>query len=208
LHLLNIGNIRSIDRRKQRLSFLEFWQLFFSHNDFTMYKQKAVRVSATSLSSSFVIGTAVTIASTIGIALNTTLPATAQQACVPLRAVEGNGETTVRKRISSPGVVPGVNNNWNTDFAVPTGRRFTSYIATITPENAAAYNVGVNLKYNNNTSREVYRQDRIELSRNVPYQIRANTPPGTTRQPYQVNLNVSGTFGNTYQARVFACQTR
>lgn len=133
------------------------------------------------------------------------LPATAQS-CVPLRVVQGNGETLVKKRISQPGAFPLTNSNWNTDFAVPTGTRFTYYVATVTPENAAPYNVAVNLKYNNNTSSEVYKQDGINLRRNVPYQFRAATPAGVSRQPYQVNLTVSGTYGNTYRARVSACQ--
>ncbi|NJK54237.1 MAG: hypothetical protein HC936_18310 [Leptolyngbyaceae cyanobacterium SU_3_3] len=79
--------------------------------------------------SSLILGTA--------IAFSQSSPATAQS-CIPLRVVEGQGETVTRKRISSPGVVPGVVNNWNTDFAVPTGRRFTSYVATITPEKLRA----------------------------------------------------------------------
>lgn len=162
-----------------------------------MLKQKLMGIS----SIVFGCGTAVALS----IPLSITSPATAQS-CTPLRVVDGQGSTYVRKRISTPGLLPGVNNNWNTDFAVPTGRRFRSYIAVITPENAAGYNVAMNLKYNNNTSRQIYNRNGISLRRDVPYEVRANTPVGYTRQPYQVNLTISGTVGNTYQARVLACQ--
>ena len=160
-------------------------------NSHTLHKLSSILISG-----SFAMG--------IAILWNANSPASAQT-CVPLRVVDGKGATSVRKRISQPGIAPGVNNNWNTDFAVPAGRRFTSYIATITPENNAGYNVALNLKYSDNTAQEVYKQDRINLRRNVPYRFSAFTPAGT-RQPYQVNLTVSGTFGNTYQARVAACQ--
>ncbi|MBE9008668.1 hypothetical protein IQ250_00370 [Pseudanabaenaceae cyanobacterium LEGE 13415] len=171
-----------------------------------MYQQKIVQFSALSVGCSLAIGTAIAMSQTLP-AISQTAPAT-QANCIPLRVVDGNGSTTTRKSISSPGVLPGVNNNWNTDFAVPTGRRFTSYIATITPENAAEYDVTINLKYSNNTSTEVFDGDNLALGRFVPYQLKISTPPEVTRQPYQVNLNIRGTLGNTYQARVFACQAR
>ncbi|MBE9010985.1 hypothetical protein IQ250_12285, partial [Pseudanabaenaceae cyanobacterium LEGE 13415] len=48
----------------------------------------------------------------------------------------------------------------------------------------------------------------LALGRFVPYQLKISTPPEVTRQPYQVNLNIRGTLGNTYQARVSACQAQ
>jgi len=132
-------------------------------------------------------------------------PVNASEACIPLRVVGSQTETIARKRIESRLVNAG---NANVDFAVPTGYRFVRYIATLTPENEAGYKVSVNLKFNDDTSKLVYGEKDLSLKRDVPYQLSIPTPPGLTRQPYQVNLHITGVNGNVYKARVSACYTK
>lgn len=129
----------------------------------------------------------------------------AAEACIPLRVVGSQTETIARKRIELRLVNAG---NANVDFAVPTGYRFSRYIATLTPENEAGYKVSVNLKFNDDTSKLVYGEKDLPLKRDVPYQLSIPTPPGLTRQPYQVNLHITGANGNVYRAKVSACYNR
>lgn len=126
----------------------------------------------------------------------------AAETCIPLRVVGSQTETIARKRIESNLRNAG---NANIDFAVPTGHRFTRYIGTLTPENEAGYKVSVNLKFNDDTSRLVYGEKDLPLKRNMPYKLEIPTPPGLTRQPYQINLHVTGVNGNVYQAKFRAC---
>lgn len=132
-------------------------------------------------------------------------PVNAAEACIPLRVVGSQTETIARKRIESTIRNAG---NANTDFAVPTGYRFSRYIGTLTPENEAGYKVSVNLKFNDDTSKLVYGEKDLALKRNVPYQLSIPTPPGLTRQPYQINLHITGVNGNVYRARFSACYTK
>lgn len=69
---------------------------------------------------------------------------------------------------------------------------------TIMPEDTAPYNLAVNLKFNNETSRQIYKQDGANLQLNRPYRLPVDTPLRLTLQPYQVNLFVSRRLGNTY----------
>lgn len=129
----------------------------------------------------------------------------AAEACIPLRVVGSQTEVIARKRIESTLRNAG---NANTDFAVPTGHRFTRYIGTLTPENEAGYKVSVNLKFNDDTSKLVYGEKDLALKRNVPYKLEIPTPPGLTRQPYQINLHVTGVNGNVYRAKISACYAK
>lgn len=148
-----------------------------------------------------------------GITLSASLPAillsmsapsvSAQGRCTPLKVVGGSG-VEVRKKISQPISVPGVNTNYNTDFIVPDGADYSSYVATITAENAAHYSISMYLKYNNNTSREVYNSKDVYLALNKPFRIKGTVASGS-KEPYQVNLLIRGDLNNTYRASVSGC---
>ncbi|MBD2021327.1 hypothetical protein H6F43_14190 [Leptolyngbya sp. FACHB-36] len=137
----------------------------------------------------------------IGAVVCTGLPVNAQ-VCTPLRVVEGTG-TQVQKKVSVPGT-PTSRSNWNTDFAVPSGRSFSRYVATIRPANTGQYDVQMFLKYPNNTADKVFDQRASYRERN------SYTIPGSPRlnaNPYQINVFVGGVgaVGNTYTLSVAGC---
>lgn len=130
--------------------------------------------------------------------------ANAAERCISFRPIGASGYE-VRKTVSSAGVTPGVRNNWDTDFVVPGGVRFTRYIATITSELPANYNIIQNFKYGDRTSRQVFRRDDARLVGGVPFQVQV-VPSG--RQPFQVNMNISGRQGSVYRVRASGCTPR
>jgi len=120
----------------------------------------------------------------------------AQQGCVYLREIT-TGRTSIRKTIATN------NSNANTDFAVPTGTRFTSYIGKLIPENNDTYQAEVYLKYNDNSSSQVVNRT-IQAKRFFLYQQPFRTP--TDRQPFQVNTRITGNRNTAYQVAVLACR--
>jgi len=142
----------------------------------------------------------------LGLSLMGTLlenvPAQAQ-ACTALRPIGGQGYE-VRKRIDGrPGGVL-VSNNWNTDFVVPSGVRFSYYAITITPENNADYDISIHFKYPNNTSDTLFQNGSVQMNRWQPWRLDLQSPTG--RQPFQINTRIGGTNGNFYRVRVSACR--
>lgn len=119
-----------------------------------------------------------------------------RSSCIVLREIT-TGQRIVRKRIALN------NTNANTDFAVPTGRRFTSYVAEVIPENDSSYNVEVNLKYNDETSARVISRP-IDARRFFRYDQAFRSPTG--RQPFQINTRITGSRNTAYQVRVLACE--
>lgn len=130
--------------------------------------------------------------------------ANAAERCISFKPIGASGYE-VRKAVSSTGVTPGVRNNWDTDFVVPGGRRFTRYIATITSELPENYNIIQNFKYGDRTSRQVFRRDGARLVGGVPFQVQV-VPSG--RQPFQVNMNISGRQRSVYRVRASGCTPR
>jgi hypothetical protein len=127
----------------------------------------------------------------------------ASETCVAFQPL-GSQTYEVRKSISSTGVTPGVRNNWDTDFVVPGGTRFTRYIATITSETPDNYNIIANFKFPDQSKAQVFRRDGVRLVGGVPFQIIGDPPTGA-RQPFQINMNVSGRQGATYRLSVSGC---
>ncbi len=127
----------------------------------------------------------------------------AAETCRAFQPLGGSGYE-VRKSVSSTGVTPGVRNNWDTDFVVPPGTRFTRYIATITSETPENYNIIINFRFADNTARQVFRRDGARLVGGVPFQI-IGEPPSASRQPIQINTNISGRQGSTYRVGVSGC---
>ena len=121
------------------------------------------------------------------------------ETCVPLKEVTTD-TTEIRKQVQKT-LISG-NNNWNTDFAVPPGTTFRSYRAVFTPENDAAYEVSIILKYNNGTSDTAYTRN-VPLQRNKIYTLPFQS--ATLRQPVQVNMRVGGANNNAYRVSVQAC---
>lgn len=144
------------------------------------------------------LGTAIVI----GAIVATGLPVSAQT-CTPLRVVEGAG-TQVQKKVSIPGT-PTSRSNWNTDFAIPGGRGFSRYVATIVPVNGGNYTIQMFLKYPNKTSDKAY-DNTVTLRDNQSLQISGS--PRLNADPYQINLSVGGVpvVGNTYRVSVVGCR--
>lgn len=116
--------------------------------------------------------------------------------CVYLREVT-TGRPIIRKQVATN------NSNANTDFAVPTGRRFTSYIGRLIPENNSRFVAEVNLKYNDGSASTVVSRT-IDARRFFLYNQPFRTP--TDRQPFQVNARVTGSRNTAYQVAVLACE--
>lgn len=132
------------------------------------------------------------------------LPAIAQPDC-QLLSVLGSGDTAVRKSVSPPATFFS-KNNWNTDFLVPQGEFFSSFIAEIKPENSGEYTVKMFLKYGNDTADKVYDRKAVPLENGEPLLITGNVRSG--EQPYQINLLVGGiqASGDPYTATVQGCR--
>ncbi|WP_068819735.1 hypothetical protein [Phormidesmis priestleyi] len=124
-------------------------------------------------------------------------PAQAQtRSCTSLREVSTH-QRSIRKVITLN------NTNANTDFAVPTGTRFKSYTAQVTPENNSHYGIEVNLKYNDGSSSKAVSRS-VEAKRFYRYDQSFRTL--TNRQPYQINTRITGDRNTAYQVSVFGCQ--
>ncbi|WP_019501476.1 hypothetical protein [Pseudanabaena sp. PCC 6802] len=136
-----------------------------------------------------------------GVVTSTTTPAIAQN-CRSLSVVGGTGKE-VTKRVSPPGTLL-TKNNWNTDFAVPSGARFNRFNITLSSQNDATYAVKVFLKYSNNTTDNFVNQN---VPLRVGQSVSFKATPRLAEDPFQVNVNVGGTsaIGNTYTLSVTGC---
>jgi hypothetical protein len=138
------------------------------------------------------------------LSLTATEPGLTNQ-CKPLKVVDGTG-TSVRKKVSAarPGLLS--RTNWNTDFAVPNGAKFSRYIATLKAlsGNGKTFKVRVNLKYPNGTVDEVFNGS-VLLASDQSDQFTGRPRVGS--QPYQVNVVVGGidAFNTAYQLSVMGC---
>lgn len=118
--------------------------------------------------------------------------------CVALQEVT-TGETEIRKRIENRLIAQG---NWNTDFLVPAGQDFSFFVANITPENDAAYELIANLRFSDGSSEQALSR-RADITAGNTYSILFQSP--TFRQPAVVNARVGGTNGNSYTISMVAC---
>jgi len=139
----------------------------------------------------------------VSLSLVVQTPSKADETCIAFRPLESN-TYEVRKSVSSTGVTPGVRNNWDTDFVVPPGTRFTRYIATITSETPENYNIIINFRFADNRTSQVFRRDDVRLVGGVPFQI-IGEPPMGARQPIQINTNIRSRQGATYRVSVSGC---
>jgi hypothetical protein len=136
------------------------------------------------------------------------LPALAET-CTPIPVIGGQG-SQVTKTVSQP-TIPGpfgidiTRNNWNTDWAVPSERRFQRFVATIASANGGSFDIKMYLKYSDQTAGEFYNTDGVQLNPGKPLTIEATPRPED--EPYQVNLFIGGLdhMGNTYTASVVGC---
>ena len=126
--------------------------------------------------------------------------------------VGGDAEqSVVEKEISAP-TIPGpfglsIRNNWNTDWIVPLPQRFSRFVATVesTEAETAAYDLGLSLKYADDSADSMYNQPGSELAPGEVVTIEARPERETT--PYQVNVYVGGidNGGADYRAAVSGC---
>ena len=118
----------------------------------------------------------------------------APENCVYLEEIS-TGETEIRKKVEL--------GNENTDFAVPTGTVFTSYIPQLLAENNAKYGVKLYFKYNDGSNAKVFDKT-YPIKRFEQVSDQFNSPSET--QPYQINFNVSSDLNNAYRISVLGCQ--
>jgi hypothetical protein len=125
------------------------------------------------------------------------------ETCSALNVIGATG-TKVTKTVS-PISTLATNNNWNTDFAVPGGRTYNRFVATIVPENNANYDVKMNLKYSDNSSTGSYSKDNVAVRVGQP--LRLSGVPRSQGEPFQVNVFIGGisAIGNTYTVSVVGC---
>lgn len=137
-------------------------------------------------------------------------PVIAQPNCQALEVIGGQG-TKQTKEVSVPSVpyipfIPlGIRNNWNTDFAVPGGKPFRSFTATITPDRDVSYGIEFFLKYSNETADKFFHKT-VELKANKPFTLTAT--PRINDIPFQVNVLVGGierAIGSRYTLVVKGC---
>ncbi len=126
------------------------------------------------------------------------------QTCTSLKVVGAPG-TRIEKTVSVPGAGLIARNNWNTDFTVPRGQSFRSYVATVTPKSTANFSIQMSLKYPNNAADTVFNQ-KVELKQDKPFTMTGSPRIGVT--PFQVNLSVGGVeaVGSNYTVSVVGCR--
>jgi hypothetical protein len=140
----------------------------------------------------------------VGILLGLSFASSVQaETCTALNVIGGTG-TEVKKTVSPLSTLVS-NNNWNTDFAIPSGSTFNRYVATILPENNANYDVKLILKYSDNSTSGAYRKDNVEVKVGRPLKLVG--APRSQSDPFQVNVFVGGisAIGNTYTVSVAGC---
>ena len=123
--------------------------------------------------------------------------------CEPLNVIGAYG-ISVKKTVS-PFSTLITNNNWNTDFAVPSDRSYNRYVGTIVPENNANYVVEFNLKYSDNSFSGAYKKDNVTVTVGQPLYLIG--VPQSRLNPFQVNVVIGGlnAIGNTYTVSVNGC---
>ncbi|PZO38447.1 MAG: hypothetical protein DCF19_16105 [Pseudanabaena frigida] len=140
----------------------------------------------------------------LGLLISLSFVSSAQaETCTALNVIGATG-TSVKKTVS-PFSTLVTNNNWNTDFAVPSDRSFNRYVATIIPENNANFDVELNLKYSDNSSSRAYKKDNVAVKVGKPLRLVGSPQPQL--DPFQVNVFIGGlnAIGNTYTLSVLGC---
>lgn len=147
--------------------------------------------------------TAATVGMVATLAIAAIAPASAQ-VCESLDVVGGEG-TSVTKTVSPPGVLF-IDDNWNTDFAVPNDESYRYFVVTFVPQSGESYDIDVHLKYPDDSLDTAYsvRNSIFPEGESVTIQAEARA----SSNPYQVNLRVGGlnAEGNTYSASVTGCR--
>ncbi len=125
------------------------------------------------------------------------------ETCTSLNIIGASG--TSAKKTVSPFSTLVTNNNWNTDFAVPSEQSFSRFVATIVPEKRADYDLELNLKYSNETSDRSYKKGNVGVT--FGHLLHLVGIPRPNSEPYQVNVFVGGlnAIGNTYTVSVEGC---
>lgn len=134
--------------------------------------------------------------------------------CEALPLVGGQG-SEVTKEISPPSLnIPlpgpasvGTRNNWHTDWYIPNGRTYQSYMVIFMPHTNREYDVAMYLKYPDNTNQRFYRKQRVDFKANEPITVEVS-PERLDLAPYQVNTNIGGVqaVGARYTVAAAGCR--
>jgi hypothetical protein len=122
-----------------------------------------------------------------------------EETCVALQEVT-TGATEIRKRIENGVISRG---NWNTDFLVPADQNFSYFVALVTPENTAPYELTINLRLPTGGAETAFSK-RADVEAGTTFSIPFQSPTG--RQPAVINARVGGVNGNFYTLAVAACE--
>lgn len=133
--------------------------------------------------------------------------------CQPLPVVGGEGNE-VTKEVSPPSfsaplpgpVSPRVRSNWRTDWFVPTGQTYTSYMVIFMPRANRNFDVSMSLRYPDDSTQRFFRRRRVDFRANEPITVEA-APEQVDLAPFQVNTNVGGiqAVGARYTVAVAGC---
>jgi hypothetical protein len=133
--------------------------------------------------------------------------------CEPLPVVGGEGNE-ITKEVSPPSfsasvpgpVSPRIRSNWRTDWFVPTGRTYTSYVVIFMPRANRNFDVSMSLRYPDDGNQRFFRRRRVDFRANEPITVEA-TPDRVDLAPFQVNTNVGGVqaVGARYTMAVAGC---
>jgi len=146
----------------------------------------------------------ITVLTSLTLLVGNIKPSQAQTGqCTALPVVGGTG-TSVTKKVSG---ALGIANNHNTDFAVPTGRYFKRFVATIRSGSSESVNLPVKmfLKYSDGTVGQVFNGD-LALQPKQAKQLTGS--PRVDAQPFQVNVRIGDlvTSGYSYTLSVSGCK--
>lgn len=134
--------------------------------------------------------------------------------CELLPVVGGEG-SEITKTVSPPSLsVPlpgpvsaGTRNNWHTDWFMPTGPVYTSYMIIFMPRENRNFDVSMFLKFPDATNQRFYRRRRVDFRANEPVTVEV-TPERTDLAPFQINTNIGGVqaVGARYTVAAAGCR--
>ncbi|NJL84199.1 MAG: hypothetical protein HC890_17075 [Chloroflexaceae bacterium] len=149
----------------------------------------------------------VALSASMGLFVGSPVLAQKKNNCTLLQPVGGQG-TLVRKTVTAPSIPIGIarlfNNNWNTDFAIPSRASFNRFKATLTPLSSGNLTVRMFLKYSDGSADESFNEV-VPAQENQPIVLEGI--PRANSDPFQVNIFVGdlNSIGRSYTVTVAGC---
>ena len=144
-------------------------------------------------------------------AVETGISIPSDNSCQPL-SVMGNGTTFVQKTSEFTSPAPlrwiGIRDNNLTQFSVPNGEQFTSYIGLILSESlVASYTIEISLEYSNGSADRVFSVYSLPMSEQHRHGFEGKVPIDQSVSSVKVVVSrpASSTSGR-YQLSLFGCK--